>query len=140
VPVLYAGAMAVDALAALATGWLYDRHGAGVLVVLPLLAAAVPALAFTNTVTVAVAGSLVWGAATGVQESTLRATVADLVPSGRRATAYGVFAGVVGGASLVGGALTGALYGVSIPLLITVVAVVQGLALVLLAVTRTRRA
>ncbi|MET8246479.1 MFS transporter [Streptomyces sp. NPDC005202] len=139
VPVLYAAAMAVDALAALATGWLYDRHGPQVLVVLPLLAAAVPALAFTDTVAVAVAGSLVWGAATGVQESTLRATVADLVPSGRRATAYGVFAGVVGGASLAGGALTGALYGVSIPALITVVAAVQGLALVLLAVTRTRR-
>ncbi|MGW2523143.1 MFS transporter [Streptomyces sp. NPDC001617] len=132
VPVLYAAAMAVDALAALATGWLYDRFGARVLAALPALTAAVPMLAFTNTVTVAVLGSLVWGAAMGIQESTLRATVADLVPPGRRATAYGVFAGVVGGASLVGGALTGALYGVSIPALIAVVVVVQVLALVLL--------
>ncbi|MET9913140.1 MFS transporter [Streptomyces sp. NPDC006476] len=135
VPVLYAAAMAVDALAALATGWLYDRHGARVLVVLPVLAAVVPALAFTRTVGVAVAGSLVWGAAMGIQESTLRATVADLVPPGRRATAYGVFAGVVGAASLVGGALTGALYGTSIPALIAVVAGVQVLALVLLGVS-----
>ncbi len=142
VPVLYAAAMAVDAVAALATGWLYDRTGPRVLAVLPVLGAAVPALAFTHTVAPAVAGSLVWGAATGIQESTLRATVADLVPSPRRATAYGVFAGVVGGASLVGGALTGALYGYSVPLLITVVAAIQALALVLLAVTRatdTRR-
>ncbi|GGX74340.1 MFS transporter [Streptomyces anandii] len=139
VPVLYAAAMAVDAVAALVTGWFYDRHGPAVLVVLPLLAALVPALAFTDAVTVAVAGSLVWGAALGVQESTLRATVADLVPPGRRATAYGVFAGVVGGASLVGGALTGALYGVSVPLLITVVAAVQALALALLVFTGTRR-
>jgi MFS family permease len=135
VPVLYAGAMAVDALAALATGWWYDRLGARVLVVLPLLAAAVPALAFTDAVGVAVVGSLVWGAAMGVQESTLRAVVADLVPAERRATAYGIFAGVVGAASLVGGALTGALYGYSVPVLITVVAVIQALALVLLAVT-----
>ncbi|MBO4260723.1 MFS transporter [Streptomyces griseorubiginosus] len=134
VPVLYAAAMAVDALAALATGWLYDRHGARVLVVLPVLAAVVPALAFTRTVGLAVAGSLVWGAAMGIQESTLRATVADLVPPGRRATAYGVFAGVVGAASLAGGALTGALYGTSIPALIAVVAGVQALALVLLGV------
>ncbi|WP_234317276.1 MFS transporter [Streptomyces sp. NRRL WC-3744] len=142
VPVLYAAAMAVDAVAALATGWLYDRIGPRVLAALPVLGAAVPALAFTHTVAPAVAGSLVWGAATGIQESTLRATVADLVPSPRRATAYGVFAGVVGGASLVGGALTGALYGYSVPLLITVVAAIQALALVLLAVTRgtdTRR-
>ncbi|MFI1535416.1 MFS transporter [Streptomyces anandii] len=139
VPVLYAAAMAVDAVAALVSGWFYDRHGPAVLAVLPLLAALVPALAFTDAVTVAVAGSLVWGAALGVQESTLRATVADLVPPGRRATAYGVFAGVVGGASLVGGALTGALYGVSVPLLITVVAAIQALALALLVLTRTRR-
>ncbi|MGQ4385167.1 MFS transporter [Streptomyces sp. SAS_270] len=138
VPVLYAAAMVVDAIAALATGWLYDRIGARVLVVLPLLAAVVPALAFTDTVALVVAGSLVWGAAMGVQESTLRATVADLVPSGRRATAYGVFAGVVGAASVVGGTLTGALYGSSIPLLIAVVVAIQIAALVLLATLRTR--
>jgi MFS family permease len=139
VPVLYAAAMAVDALAALATGWLYDRHGARVLVSLPVLAAAVPALAFTNTVGLAVAGSLVWGTAMGIQESTLRATVADLVPSGRRATAYGVFAGVVGAASLAGGTLTGALYGTSITALIAVVVAIQVFALVLLAVSGSLR-
>ncbi|MFF7644421.1 MFS transporter [Streptomyces canus] len=139
VPVLYAAAMAVDAVAALATGWLYDRHGARVLMALPPLTAAVAVLAFTGTVAIAVAGSLVWGAAMGIQESTLRATVADLVPSGRRATAYGLFAGVVGAASLAGGALTGGLYGYSIPVLITVVVAIQVLALVLLAVTSAAR-
>ncbi|WBO64803.1 MFS transporter [Streptomyces camelliae] len=139
VPVLYAGAMAVDAVAALATGWLYDRVGPRVLLALPVLTAGVVALAFTDTVAIAVAGSLVWGAAMGIQESTLRATVADLVPSGRRATAYGLFAGVVGAASLAGGALTGGLYGYSIPLLITVVVAVQVLAVALLAATRAGR-
>ncbi|MEU9279714.1 MFS transporter [Streptomyces sp. NPDC048341] len=139
VPVLYAAAMAVDAVAALATGWLYDRHGARVLIALPVLTAAVAVLAFTDTVAIAVAGSLVWGAAMGIQESTLRATVADLVPRGRRATAYGLFAGVVGAASLVGGALTGGLYGYSIPVLITVVVAIQVLALVLLAATPAAR-
>ncbi|MER6982064.1 MFS transporter, partial [Streptomyces carpinensis] len=65
--------------------------------------------------------------------------VADLVPSGRRATAYGLFAGVVGAASLAGGTLTGGLYGYSIPVLITVVVAIQVLAVVLLAATRVRR-
>ncbi|WP_327370682.1 MFS transporter [Streptomyces sp. NBC_01217] len=139
VPVLYAAAMAVDAVAALATGWLYDRHGTRVLMALPVLTAAVAVLAFTDTVAIAVAGSLVWGTAMGIQESTLRATVADLVPRGRRATAYGLFAGVVGAASLAGGALTGGLYGYSIPLLITVVVAIQVLAVVLLAATRAMR-
>ncbi|MEW2298068.1 MFS transporter [Streptomyces sp. NPDC006743] len=139
VPVLYAAAMAADAVAALVTGWLYDRFGAQVLVVLPLLSAAVPALALTDTVGVAVAGVLVWGAAVGVQESTLRATVADLVPVGRRASAYGVFAGITGAAALAGGTLAGVLYDVSVPLLIVVVAGIQAAALVLLWVTRTVR-
>ncbi|GAA3775810.1 MFS transporter [Streptomyces coacervatus] len=139
VPVLYAAAMGVDALAALATGWAYDRHGARTLAVLPVLAAGVPLLAFTDTVAAAVAGALLWGAAMGVQESTLRATVADLVPPGRRATAYGVFAAVVGAGTLVGGVLAGALYARSIPALIIVTLVIQALALVLLAVTRPGR-
>jgi MFS family permease len=136
VPVVYAGAMGVDALAALATGWAYDRHGPRVLTVLPVLAAAVPALAFTDTLSLAVVGTLLWGAATGVQESTLRATVADLVPPGRRATAYGVFAAVMGAAAAAGGSLAGALYDVSVPVLVTTTVAVQAAALVLLAVNR----
>jgi MFS family permease len=139
VPVLYAGAMAVDAVAALATGWAYDRVGPKVLAVLPLLAAAVPVLAFTRGVPLAVAGALVWGAAMGVQESTLRATVADLVGPHRRATAYGIFAAVVGAATAAGGALAGVLYDVSVPALITVTACIQAAALILLAVTRPGR-
>ncbi len=140
VPVLYAAAMAVDALGALGTGWLYDRVGRRVLAVLPVLAAAVPPLAFADSVPLAVAGVLVWGAAMGVQESTLRATVADLVEPGRRATAYGVFAGVVGGASLAGGAMIGGLYSsYPVPVLVGVVAALQAGALVLLAVSWRRR-
>ncbi len=66
-------------------------------------------------------------------------TVSLLADFVRRATAYGLFAGVVGAASLAGGALTGGLYGYSIPVLITVVVAVQVLALVLLAVTPATR-
>ncbi|WP_325099951.1 MFS transporter [Streptomyces sp. GMY02] len=139
VPVLYAAAMAADAVAALATGWLYDHCGIRALVALPLLAATVPALAFTDTLGPAVLGALLWGAAVGVQESTLRATVADLVPTGRRATAYGVFAGVMGAATLAGGVLTGALYEVSVPALIITVAAIQAAALALLVATRGPR-
>lgn len=140
VPVLYAGAMAMDALAALATGWAYDRIGPRVLAVLPLLAASVPVLAFGGSLALAVIGSLVWGAAMGIQESTLQATVADLVPPGRRATAYGVFAGVIGAATLAGGALVGGLYGYSVPVLVVVVVAIQAAALVLLSGTRAHRA
>ncbi len=138
VPVLYAAVMVVDALAAVATGWWYDRVGAVVLVTLPGVAAVVPALAFSGTVAPAVAGALLWGVALGVQESTLRATVADLVAPRRRATAYGLFGAVVGVSAAAGGALAGGLYDVSVRLLVAVTVALQAAALAVLAVTLRR--
>ncbi|MEW5811751.1 MAG: MFS transporter [Actinomycetota bacterium] len=136
VPVIYAAAMVADALAALATGWIYDRRGAVVLAALPVLAAVVPVFAFSAHLWSVVVGALVWGAAVGVQESTLRAVVADLVGPGRRATAYGVYAAVLGVAAAAGGALTGFLYGRSVPLLVGVVIAIQALALAALPLVR----
>jgi MFS family permease len=138
VPVVYAAAQLVDAAAALATGWGYDRFGPGVLVSLPIVAAAVPALAFAGTAWVAVAGALAWGVVLGIQESTLRATVADIVEPGRRATAYGIFGAVVGGAAALGGVLAGALYDVSVPVLVATTVALQVVALVVLLLTLRR--
>lgn len=138
VPLVYAAAQLVDAAAALVTGWGYDRVGPRVLVSLPVLAAVVPLLAFTRTVWVAVAGALAWGMVLGVQESTLRATVADIVGPGRRATAYGLFGAVVGCAAALGGAISGALYEVSIPALVVVTVGIQATALLALLATLRR--
>lgn len=132
VPLLYAAAMAAGAVAALATGEAYDRVGPKVLLPLPFLVAAVPALVFGTTLGSVVVGVLVWGAAGGVQDSTVKALVADLVPRDRRATAYGIFAGVQGAGALLGGVAVGALYGRSLPVLVAVVAAVQFVALLLL--------
>lgn len=140
VPVVYAGAMAAGAMAALATGWLYERLAGRILLVLPVLVSAVPLLAFSDRVGVAVAGVLVWGTAVGVQDSTVKALVADLVPKARRATAYGAFAAVQGGAAVLGGGVAGWLYARSLPALAVVVAASQLVALALLAVTLRRRA
>ena len=139
VPVLYAGVMIVDALAALATGWGYDGFGPGVLLALPVVAAVVPALSFSSSVLPVVAGALLWGVALGIQESTLRATVADMVHTSRRSTAYGLFAAVIGVATAAGGALSGALYEVSIPALIAVTIAAQMVAVALFLTTRLTR-
>jgi Major Facilitator Superfamily len=140
VPLVYAAAMAAEAVAALASGWVHDRWGARGLVVLPFLVAAVPALAFSNSWGLAVVGVLVWGAATGLQDSTVKALVAQLVPAGRRATGYGMFAAVQGVAALAGGVLAGWLSSRSVPALVLVVGVLQAAALVLLVRTlRSRR-
>lgn len=139
VPLIYAAAMVAGALAALATGWAYDRTGPRILIVLPILAVAIPVAAFTTSTWWVIAGALLWGAAVGIQESTLRAVVADLVTPDRRASAYGLYAAVLGVATAGGGVLTGYLYEHSITTLITVVVTVQVLALVFLAVTTLRR-
>ena len=139
VPLLYAGAMAAAALAALLTGEVYDRLGARVLLTLPPLVAAVPALAFGGSLAAAVPGVLLWGAAVGVQDSTVKALVADLVPRERRATAYGVFAAAQGAGALAGGIGAGAIYERSVPALVVAVAAVQAVALLMLVSVVRRR-
>jgi len=87
----------------------FDRYGGRVLLVVPLVVATVPPLVFAPTLSPVLIGVALWGAATGIQDSTVKAYVADLVPSSRRSTAYGVFAAVQGIGALTGGVLAGAL-------------------------------
>lgn len=134
VPVVYAVAMGADALAALASGRLYDRIGIRGLIVLPVLAAIVPWLGFSTSTALVVAGMILWGIALGVQESTMRAAVADLVPDARRGSAYGIFTAVYGLAWLVGSVAVGALYevsGIAVALFVTAVQVAAVLVFVL---------
>jgi MFS family permease len=139
VPVVYAMAMAAEALAALGTGDLFDRYGARVLLGVPLLTVLVPLTVFADRLWLVLVGVGVWGAGTGVQDSTVKAYVAGLVAPRRRATAYGVFAAVQGLGALAGGLLAGALVEHHIPLLAVSVGVLQALAFGLLLLTLRSR-
>jgi MFS family permease len=130
IPVTYAVSMGAAALAALASGVLYDRTGLrGLLIALPLTAA-VPFLSFTTTPALVWAGAVVWGAALGIHESTLRAAVADLVPAARRGTGYGIFTAIYGLAWLAGSTIIGALYSASLTGLTIFTVVTQLVALI----------
>ncbi|MFA6576128.1 MAG: MFS transporter, partial [Nocardioides sp.] len=74
-----------------------------------------------------------------VQDSTVKALVADLVPQRRLATAYGVFAAFQGIAALAGGTLAGGLYTGHHVLLVVLVALAQVLSAGLLLVALRRR-
>ena len=113
IPLLYAGAMGVDALAALAFGRWYDRAGLRALAAAVAASAFAAPLAFTDSAPLAMAGMGLWGLGMGAQESVLRAAVADLAPAQRRATAYGVFNTGFGVAWFAGSALMGLLYSLS---------------------------
>ncbi len=135
IPVIYAGAMLVEALVALGTGRTYDRVGPAVLLVVPVLVALVPALAFSGGIGLALVGVAIWAAATGIQDSTIKALVAELVPARSLASAYGVFAAVQGAFAVVGGTVAGWLLDRSVPTLIVLVAITQLVAFGLFAAT-----
>lgn len=137
VPIIYAGAMLAEAVAALAVGWLYDRVSTRVLYAVPVLVALVPGLTLSGSLPLVLGGIAVWGFAFGLQDSTIKALVADIVDPGRLATAYGVFAAIQGVAAVVGGVLAGWLYDTSLAALVIVIAVAQVIALVLLVRTLT---
>jgi MFS family permease len=139
VPLVYAGAMLAEAVAALVVGAAFDRVGGRVLLVVPLLVAIVPALALGSGLAAVLVGVAVWGVATGVQDSTIKAVVAELVDAPRRATAFGVFAAVQGAFAVVGGGLAGWLYDRSLPALVAVTVVTQLTAFAVLASTLRRR-
>ena len=111
IPLMFGLAMGMDAVAALAAGWFYDRHGLKVLVALPLFTVPAMALLFLSASPALLwLGAALWGAALGVQESTVRAGVATLTPTRLRGTAYGFFDASFGLAWLAGSVLLGALY------------------------------
>lgn len=117
-PTLYALAMGVDALAALFFGRLFDRLGILTLTFVSLITALFAPLVFLGGLPWAVLGMVLWGIGMGAQESVMRASVAVMVSSDRRGTAYGVFNTGYGLFWFLGSALMGYLYDFSLPALV----------------------
>lgn len=125
-PLLYAGAMLVDAVAALVFGYLYDKKGVKVLVLSTVFSAPFPILIFAGkSIPVVLAGIALWGVGMGAQESILKTAVTTMVPKNSRATGYGIFECSFGVFWFLGSWLLGTLYDVSIPAMIAVSVVAQ---------------
>ncbi|KAL1918878.1 uncharacterized protein VTP21DRAFT_2900 [Calcarisporiella thermophila] len=139
IPVIYSTVMGTAGLSALCSGRLYDRIGMSVLVIAPLLGIAAPFLFFATNPTQAWLGNLLWGAATGIHGSTMRAAVAGLVPSVCRGQGYGTFTAVYGLAWLMGGSIIGILYDRNITWAITFSVSLQALSFVVLSFLLGRR-
>jgi len=125
VPVLYAIAMAVDALAALLFGALFDRIGVATMIIAAVISLFFAPLVFTGGLLAAIVGMALWGVGMGAHESIMRAVVAKMIPLERRGRAYGLFNAIYGAAWFLGSALLGYLYGVSIPGLIVFSVLIQ---------------
>lgn len=126
IPLLYALAMGVDAIAALIFGYIFDKKG-----VLSLILAMIISLLFaplfflTNSLTFIILGVIIWGIAMGAQESILKAVIQTLVDKERRATAYGLFYAIFGAAWFIGSLILGILYEINYQYLIIYIVSMQ---------------
>ena len=125
-PLLYAGAMLVDAVAALVFGLIYDKKGVKALAWSTVISAPFAILVFgTKSTSALLLGIALWGVGMGAQESILKAAVTKMVPKSSRATGYGVFECSFGVFWFLGSWLLGVLYDISIPAMIAVSVVSQ---------------
>ncbi|MCA9620125.1 MAG: MFS transporter, partial [Myxococcales bacterium] len=114
-PLLYAGAMAIDALGALASGLLFDRRGLSVLALTTAVSALFAPLVFlSRSGWILTLGATCWAIGMGAQESIFKATIAKLVPKHERGRAYGIFFALFGLAWWAGSTTMGWLYDRSI--------------------------
>ena len=132
IPLLYALAMGVDAIAALAFGRAFDRVGPISLVFVIVVSAFAAPFVFLGGVNAVILGMALWGAGMAARESVIRAAVAELVPVAQRGSSYGVFDTAYGLAWFLGSALMGVLYTVSLPALVVFSVGIQLVALPLL--------
>ncbi|MFR8927722.1 MULTISPECIES: MFS transporter [Peptoniphilaceae] len=130
IPLLYAGAMLVDAIAALVFGHIYDKNGVKALVISTIISAPFSLFIFgINSVKALFFGLVLWGIGMGAQESILKAAVTSMVPKKNRATGYGIFECFFGVFWFLGSWLLGVMYSISIPAMIIISTVAQVLAI-----------
>lgn len=125
-PLLYAGAMLVDAVAALFFGLMYDKKGVRALIYSTIISSPAAACIFgTDSVGMLLLGIALWGVGMGAQESILKAAVSTMVPKISRATGYGIFEFSFGVFWFFGSWLLGVLYDVNITAMIAVSVLAQ---------------
>ena len=129
-PLLYSGAMLIDAFSALIFGYMYDKCGVKALIASTAVSSFFSMFIFaSNSVPLLFLGIALWGIGMGAQESVLKAAVSTMVPKESRATGYGIFECSFGIFWFLGSWLMGVLYEKSITAMIFVSAVAMLMAI-----------
>lgn len=120
-PLLYSGAMLIDAVSAIVFGKLYDRFGVASLILATVISGLFAIFIFAfDSLPMLLAGIAMWGIGMGAQESILKAAVTTMVPKNSRATGYGIFECSFGIFWFLGSWLLGVLYDCSIVAMVSV--------------------
>jgi MFS family permease len=110
IPLLYSGAMAVNAVTAPLFGRLFDRFGLVVLSIGTLISMLSLPLGFLGGPVAAAVGVACWATGIGAQDATLRSGIARVVSMNKRGSAFGAFNGIYGVMWFLGSAIMGFLY------------------------------
>ncbi|MEN6329708.1 MAG: MFS transporter [Methanobacteriaceae archaeon] len=129
IPIFYAVAMGVDALAALIFGRLFDRIGVLSVALATGISSLFAPLVFLGGLEWALLGMVLWGVGMGAQESVMRAAIAELSPLNRRGVAYGLFNTIFGVSWFLGSFLMGLLYDLNLLYLVFLSFVAQLMAI-----------
>lgn len=128
VPVSYAIAMGINTLTAPLFGYLYDRKGFSILIMVTILSCLFAPMVFFGNATLALLGVSLWSIGVSAHESLMRAIVANMVPINKRGSAYGIFNTGFGICWFLGSFLMGVLYDISISSIVIFSVAIQLLA------------
>ncbi len=132
IPLFYAVAMIADAAAALIFGKLFDRIGLFTIIIGVFFSLLFAPMVFSGNWKFAFSGMILWGIGMGMQESVLRAAIANIIPSEKRGSAYGIFNMGYGLFWFAGSAIMGILYDISVIYVIIFSVAVQIISIIFL--------
>ncbi len=134
IPLFYAIAMGIDALAALTIGKFYDslkkrsgmrNAGLNLLITIPLISLLIPLFVFSRNLHFVIIGVLCWGIVMGIHETIMRSAIADITSLTKRGTGYGIFNTAYGFAMFLGSLILGFFYDKSISLVVFTIVVTE---------------
>lgn len=119
ITLVYSIAMAVDAMASLLTGHMYDKVKEGsrrksgglmVMAMIPIMTMFLPIFTLSNSRSAVIVGMVIFGIVMGTHETIMRSAISDISPYYKRGTSYGIFNAAYGLALMIGSYFMGLLY------------------------------
>ena len=139
IPIAYSISMGASGLSALLLGYWFDKYGLIILVIVSFISAFFSPLVFLADGEWVWLGIVLWSIGMGAQESLMRAIIATMVPSNKRASAYGIFNMIYGIFWFVGSLIMGGLYDWSVLGLVVFSVLIQLIAIPLLFMVMIKR-